>query len=435
MELWSCLRWFWSVVVRRRLIISLVAVLAALSGMVWWCGLDWFTTVWWCSWKWLRTSSSNLESGSTTIRNVGLVIGGGIAIGLAWWRSIVADRQARSSQQQAETSQRGLLNERYQKGAEMLGSKMLSVRLGGIYALQRLSEDEPEQYHLQITHLFCAFASHPTEDRDYMAALRGTEQKPHRLREDVQVAVTAVGTRSEDETKLERKLSLVLEGAYLVRAYLSGANLTGASLSKANLADAYLFKANLNGTYLNSTDLTGAYLSGADLNGAHLFKANLTRAELTDATLTSVKLSDADLTGADLTDSDLTGAVLTNAILTNATLRNTTLTNAMLRKANLTNTILKNAKLDSADLTSTNLGGADLGGADLAGAYLTDSDLSGAYLTGADLTGAVLFSVKGLTQGQLNLACANPDNPPNLGRLCDAETGAPLEWRDRRCGE
>ncbi len=105
------------------------------------------------------------------------------------------------------------------------------------------------------------------------------------------------------------------------------------------------------------------------------------------------------------------------------------------RKANLTNTILKNAKLDSADLTNTKLGDADLGGADLAGAYLTDSDLSGAYLTGAVLTGAVLFQVKGLTQGQLNLACANPDNPPNLGQLRDAETGAPLEWRGKPCRE
>ena len=417
--------------VQRRLIAILVALLVAISGIIWWCGWDWPARVWWCSWKWLRTSSSNLESGSTTIRNVGLVIGGGIAIALAWWRSIVADRQARASQQQAETSQRGLLNERYQKGAEMLGSSVLPVRLGGIYALQRLVGDEPDRYHVQITHLFCSFVSHPTDDKEYMAALSDSEQKPHRLREDVQAAMTAIGTRSNQDIARD----LILEGAYLVGAYLSRAELSGVSLSKANLADAYLFKANLNRTYLNSTDLTGAYLSGADLNGAHLFNANLTQAELSDATLTRVKLSDAVLTGADLTDADLTGAVLTNANLTSATLRNTTLTNAMLRKANLTNTILKSAKLDSADLTSTNLGGADLGGAYLAGAYLTDSDLSGAYLTGADLTGAVLFRVKGLTQSQLNLACANPDNPPNLGRLCDAETGAPLEWRERRCGE
>ena len=38
--------------------------------------------------------------------------------------------QAKAALHQSETSQRGLLNERYQKGAEMLGSKDLCVRSG-----------------------------------------------------------------------------------------------------------------------------------------------------------------------------------------------------------------------------------------------------------------------------------------------------------------
>ena len=96
------------------------------------------------------------ESGSTTIRNIALILAAPIALVLAIWRSIVAERQA-------ETNQRGLLNERYQKGAEMLGSGVLSVRLGGIYALRRLAEEHPE-YHIQIMGLFCAFVRHPTED-------------------------------------------------------------------------------------------------------------------------------------------------------------------------------------------------------------------------------------------------------------------------------
>ena len=87
-------------------------------------------------WDWLATVPPGRESGSTTIRNVSLVIGGVIAIGLASWRSWVAQCQANAALKQAETAERGLLNERYQKGAEMLGSKVLTVRLGGIYALQ-----------------------------------------------------------------------------------------------------------------------------------------------------------------------------------------------------------------------------------------------------------------------------------------------------------
>ena len=80
-------------------------------------------------------------AGSTTIRNIVLVIAAPIALVLAIWRNIVAERQV-------ETKQHGLLNERYQKGAEMLGSGVLTVRLGGIYALQHLAEEHPEIYHI-----------------------------------------------------------------------------------------------------------------------------------------------------------------------------------------------------------------------------------------------------------------------------------------------
>ena len=69
------------------------------------------------------------ESSSATIRNLALVVSVVVALPLAIWRSMVAARQA-------ETAYRGLLNERYQKGSEMLGSNVLSVRLGGIYALR-----------------------------------------------------------------------------------------------------------------------------------------------------------------------------------------------------------------------------------------------------------------------------------------------------------
>ena len=156
---------------------------------------------------------------------------------------------------QAETAQRGLLNERYQKGAEMLGSKILSVRLGGIYALHRLAEDEPEQYHVQIMRLFCAFVSYPTEDKDYIAGLEATKHQPHRVRGDVQAAIGVIGTRSAGDIELEKseEFLLKLTGAYLGKANLTDVNLTGAMLLNTNLRLAYLI----------GTNLTGVHLSGA----------------------------------------------------------------------------------------------------------------------------------------------------------------------------
>ena len=94
------------------------------------------------------------DSASTTIRNFGLLIGGVIAVILAVWRSMVAERQA-------DTAQQSLLNERYQKGAEMLGSQVLEVRLGGIYALQSLAAGHPKEYHIRIMRLLSTFVRNP----------------------------------------------------------------------------------------------------------------------------------------------------------------------------------------------------------------------------------------------------------------------------------
>ena len=127
-------------------------------------------------WKWLSAG----ESGSTTIRNIGLIAVGVIALPLAIWRGIVAERQA-------ATAQQGLLNERYQKGAEMLGSHTLSVRLGGIYALEHLTVEHPGKYHLRTMELFCAFVRHPVEDKA-LEALDRRETQGHQnepLRQDV----------------------------------------------------------------------------------------------------------------------------------------------------------------------------------------------------------------------------------------------------------
>ena len=193
--------WFWLVVV------ALLLVAIAVLSIVYLSWLEGF-------WNWLREGTVTQavaeeeiitkESNSTTIRNIGLVVGGMIAIGLAVWRSRVAERQADAaqqqaimSQQQADLAQRGLLNERYQRGVEMLGSAVLSVRIGGIYALRSLAEDYPEQYHIEAMRSLCAFVRNPTK---YEPQPPGGEPEP---REDVQVALDAICACHEINTSLD----------------------------------------------------------------------------------------------------------------------------------------------------------------------------------------------------------------------------------------
>ena len=207
----------------------------------------------WLYWDDLR---GNQESLSTTIRNLALVIGGVIATTLAVWRSKVAERQA-------NTAQRGLLNERYQKGAEMLGSKVLAVRLGGVYALERLARDHPEQYHIQIMRLFCAFVRHPTKDKSDISQRTGVvvtgTPSPRFVREDVRVIVQLIGKRAETRVELERKAGFLLD--------LREVDLSIASLMDANLSDALLYGANLYYAQCFGADLSGAVLTNANLSG------------------------------------------------------------------------------------------------------------------------------------------------------------------------
>ena len=362
-----------------------------------------FSIVFWC---WLRGG----ESGSTTIRNLGLVTAAIIGLPLVIWRSIVAERQAATAQRQSETAEHGLLNERYQKGAEMLGSVVLTVRLGGIYALQRLASEHPEQYHVQIMRLFCAFICNLTYNNNAREDQSpDSEGSPTEPRSDVHAVMDAIGARGENSLKLEEQAGykLDLRRVELCRASLAKANLSNARLSGAHLAGAALRKANLSGAILHQADLTGATLGGARLHGAGLRRA-----------------------------------ILQSAVFWTTSppgpLRIITYHEALQQ-----GTVLS-ADLSEAKLEHSNLSSAELQGADLSGVHLTDAILRGANLSGANLSGAtlvranisgVIFSdngeipVTGLTQDQLDQSSADPDNPPNLAGVVDAKTGESLDWR------
>ena len=247
---------------------------------------------------WLQTGPEGLESGSTTLRNLSLVIAALIALPLAVWRSKVAERQADAAQRQVETAEQGLLNERYQRGAEMLGSEVLTVRLGGIYALQHLAEEKPDQYHIQIMQLFCAFARHPTRLEGAAAGRQDVENEtdardeeadqPPDLREDVEAVINAIGTRSETGLALEARnnFRLDLRGSNLSwGSLIYEANLSNAELTRADLSWTSLQGANLSGTSFWGANLTGVDLSGANLGGANLYRVSLGWAVLSEAML------------------------------------------------------------------------------------------------------------------------------------------------------
>ncbi|WP_051864318.1 pentapeptide repeat-containing protein [Streptosporangium roseum] len=345
-----------------------------------------------------------------------VVIGGVVFTALGLWYTA----------QTLNTTQQGQITDRYTKAIEQLGSTKSDVRLGGIYALQRLTTDSTRDRDT-IRNVLSAFV----RNHDGCALQPGEKTPPKRcsdagedngpyvrLPADVVAALTIAPTLSAFDESGEVNdradfsfsrfpkaflISAFLRGADLTEADLRGANLTGADLRGANLAGTDLTRANLAGTDLTGTDLNGADLTGADLTGANLTRADLRGAFLNGADLTGAFLNGAKLNGAFLNGADLTRAVLRGAVLRGADL-GADLTGADLG-ADLRGADLTSADLTRADLRGANLHGAVLRDAVLRGANLTGADL-GADLTRADLTGAVLRGadlrgVRGITEQQV----------------------------------
>lgn len=246
-------------------------------------------------WSHLRDGTESLSS---TVGNVSLVIGGIIAIELALWRGIVGERQTAVAQRQAETAQRDLLNQQFQKGAEMLGSNVLSVRLGGIYALRYLALEHPIHFHVQVMEQLCAFVRGATgadgqstpiveenliTHEELRAHFPDREDLPDQLSveryracADVQGAMNAIAFCRGGNLEVETAQGYWLD---LQDADLRGANLSNMNLSRAPRGDVFWTKpfdqliavnryTNMQGVKLDDASLSGIALSGVDLSRA-----------------------------------------------------------------------------------------------------------------------------------------------------------------------
>ena len=176
---------------------------------------------------------------SATLRNIGILCGGAIAIVLTMWRSSISDQQTKVSQQEVSVSEQSLLNQRYERGVEMLGSDVLVVRIGGIYALANLAREHPEQYHIQVIECLCGFVRHPTpSETDPVVGLNDDDPtvRPN-TRGDIQAAMNALCNRSAEGIAIERSQNFRLD---LAGAYLSGLSAAGFDLSFVDLPGANL---------------------------------------------------------------------------------------------------------------------------------------------------------------------------------------------------
>ena len=417
------------------------------------------------------------------IRGVSLLftalIGGIAAIIFGTWRAMIASAQTKVARDQYERSLDRDYADLFTKAVEQLGTDKIikrpakdsegkpifdengralmnevtkpniEVRLGAIYALERISQDS-ERDHIAVMETLCAYVrENAPAERCEALPITDVQNDPIRewvrafpdVRSDVQAVLKILGRRSKARIGYEieetadksryvldlRKTNLRnaelragdfrnallsgahLEGADLGRAHLEDANLDGAHLEGADLNGAHLERANLDGAHLEGADLRRAELEGANLIEAHLEGANLSEAHLERAYLREAHLEGANLNGAHLKGANLIWAHLEGADLNGAHLvaylhgahfeganlnwahlEGASLSLAHLEGANLSEAHLERACLSWAHFEGANLSQAHLEGAFLYGAHLERADLMWAHLEGADLRQAHL---------------------------------------------
>lgn len=269
-----------------------------------------------------------LSHAATALAAIGALVFTGVSL------KVTQDQYAAQNELTAQSQ----YTDRASKAIEQLGrpgDDQIQIRLGGIYALERLAHDSPRDQP-NVIEALSAFVH-----RNTPRAKLGSETCP-RPSVDTAAALTVLGRRDPAN---DGKTRIDLSHLCLNDLVLNEANLAGADLTSTYLRRTELRRANLTGADLYLADLQGANLSRSNLAGADLGGANLT-----NATMGGVLLNDAKLPGANLTSSDLIGATLDNVLLAGANLTG----------ADLSFGIVTRTDLSAANLTNTELGAINL---------------------------------------------------------------------------
>ncbi len=217
----------------------------------------------------------------------------------------VSREQVKGLQDQVRVMEDGQITERFSRAVEQLGNESTEIQLGGIYALERISQESDRDYW-SIMEILTGYIRHKTGYIRHKSStegavselvlnfLKNSELAPKIIMQ-VQAALTVVARRKYE-------FGHVFEPG---RIDLSNTNLRGAKLNDAKLQGAYLNHSILRDAILHDGQLQQAEIQSSCLNGAELQRADLSNSSLTGsrlhrATLTKANFQLADFRGADL---------------------------------------------------------------------------------------------------------------------------------------
>ena len=160
------------------------------------------------------SAKGSLQTARDAARGRLLTLGAGL---FAAGALVFTARNFTLSRRTFELTEQGQVTDRYTKAIEQLGSDKLDVRIGGIYALERVARDSARD-HPTVMDVLAAFIREHSHEPWPPSDPAGRE-RARSTRPDVQAALTVVGRR-DAKRDIER---INLGGADLTRADLTGA--------------------------------------------------------------------------------------------------------------------------------------------------------------------------------------------------------------------
>jgi uncharacterized protein YjbI with pentapeptide repeats len=279
---------------------------------------------------------SAITSFITALTAVGALIFTGLSLNAARDQVAVAQGDQRVAQQ-------GQFTDRYSRAIEQLGRPeidQLQIRLGGIYALERLAIDS-RNFQPTVIEVLSTFVRTKSAKSAGVTTGPCAPEKPPA---DIEAAVIVLGRRniSNDDGAIIN----------LAHACLAGVNLWGAKFTGANLAGVDLSGADLSEADLDSAKLTAAILTSANVGGTNFDAAQLEHADLSCISRHYTEQLPPKFRGANLSFASLEGAKINGFISGNHTY-GADFRGAILDGANLNDAGLRAANFDHVDLSRT----------------------------------------------------------------------------------
>ena len=233
-------------------------------------------------------------------------------------------------------------NERFVRASELLKDEDASVRMAGIYALERLALEPDGGYCDAVLKVLAGFVRERTTrgqewgDKQYPAAPL-TEKPVFEIHNDVDEAIERYRIELYDWLQLQKRptepvqtavnsVTIIIKKQEELKVIdFSGAILTRASFGEASFERSVLPWCRIEGAFLKFAHfeeamLPWAHLEGADFSDANLQRASLAFAHLQGANFVNANLEGADLRGCNLAAADIESARLEGAILKDADL-------------------------------------------------------------------------------------------------------------------